>query len=309
MNHNKHAIRALLIIIAALVAGFGVRSALIPDSWGQFGPYRGDHLFEIRKQEPLIQDDDSCLDCHEKEWEMAEGKHAAAPCEDCHQSASLHAVKSDKAPSGDAVARTEAKATAQLALQSILAVMRQGWDKKEIDRFLAILNKGKTGVRIRLFRGAVVVRQFGQREGEAAAMQKEPDIMEALADGKERLLSDKVNVRYLYPLIAETQCIECHTASAPGQVQGILEVTFPVANLALKRYKKLSPMSIDRSREACQICHALLASRPKAFPQVDDFDQHITKGWKITMGPVDLNGRCITCHNPHSPSIVKRKEK
>ncbi|MDH4184980.1 MAG: DUF3365 domain-containing protein, partial [Nitrospinota bacterium] len=257
---------------------------------------------------PLIQDIDTCIDCHEKEWDMADSKHGSVPCEDCHQSPGLHAQKSEKAPTDDEVAKTEAQTIARLSFQSILAVMSQGWDKKEIDRFLALQNEGKTGISIRLFRGAVVAKQFGQREGEAAMLKQAPDILEAMADGKERLITDEKNVRYIYPLIADKKCLECHTASAVGDVQGALEVALPVASLALKRYRKLAPMSIDRSREACQICHERLSARPKGFPQVEDFDKHITKGWKAALGPVDVKARCVTCHKPHFPAMVKSKE-
>lgn len=51
-----------------------------------------------------------------------------------------------------------------------------------------------------------------------------------------------------------------------------------------------SKLTVNRNSELCQVCHEKLASRPAGFPQV--------------ASAVHSPGvSCISCHNPHSPSL------
>ena len=55
---------------------------------------------------------------------------------------------------------------------------------------------------------------------------------QALADGKEAILfPDKVNIRYLYPVLAEEECLSCHTRSSLGSVHGVIDIVQPIGNL------------------------------------------------------------------------------
>lgn len=47
-------------------------------------------------------------------------------------------------------------------------------------------------------------------------------------------------------------------------------------------------VSVDNSRDLCELCHARLTARPSGFPQVQP-DEHY-------VGPL-----CVSCHQPHRP--------
>ncbi len=79
-------VKRLLILSVILVGSFLIlRSFLIPDSFGEFGHYRGDVLNEIQSLEVKYQGETVCLDCHEDYGEFKKvGLHAEISCESCH---------------------------------------------------------------------------------------------------------------------------------------------------------------------------------------------------------------------------------
>jgi hypothetical protein len=59
-------VKRLLILIVVLVAAFLlVRSLLIPDSFGQYGHYRGLALDENKAHDVKYLGEEACLDCHD----------------------------------------------------------------------------------------------------------------------------------------------------------------------------------------------------------------------------------------------------
>lgn len=77
--------RALLIVSIAIMAGFIVRPLFVPASFGEYGDFRADNLFELREQLPVYGDGVICASCHEENAvKKAGGRHAAVPCEACH---------------------------------------------------------------------------------------------------------------------------------------------------------------------------------------------------------------------------------
>ena len=91
--HAKHVVRAFLLLIIAVVALVLLRTLLVPDSWGQFGWYRGDNVAEQRAKEQRHGGNTACMECHDQEYETLAGAgHAAVKCEGCHAAVALHAV-------------------------------------------------------------------------------------------------------------------------------------------------------------------------------------------------------------------------
>lgn len=91
MQNSKHVFRALFLIIIWGIVFLVVRGLMIPDSYGEFGHYRGDNVAEQRAKSPVHGRLDSCDSCHAKQAEtIHRGKHSTVPCQDCH--APLNAV-------------------------------------------------------------------------------------------------------------------------------------------------------------------------------------------------------------------------
>lgn len=90
--HAKHVFRAAILLLAVLIAMVLGRSAFVPETWGEFGRYRGAAVNDFREKPILHGGDDSCAMCHDEEYaEHAAGVHAPLRCELCHAPVALHA--------------------------------------------------------------------------------------------------------------------------------------------------------------------------------------------------------------------------
>ncbi|MGA9665507.1 MAG: EAL domain-containing protein [Gallionella sp.] len=130
-------------------------------------------------------------------------------------------------------ARVEAQQTSRLAFESLYSAMRKGWNKQEIRENIVRLNNAMPGLRIEVYRGKPVERQFGAMPGQSSAIAADAPLATALSDGHEAMLiaDGGKAIRYLYPVLATGQCQTCHTNSHVGAVYGVIDVTYPVEDL------------------------------------------------------------------------------
>jgi len=130
------------------------------------------------------------------------------------------------------LARDDARQTSQLVFQSLYSAMRQGWNKQEIKNAISRLNETFPDLKINVFRGDIVARQFGAMPGEMQLIARDEPLRQALQTGQDTLLfPDRNHIRYLYPVAAKQDCLSCHTQSYPGAVHGVIDITYPVTNL------------------------------------------------------------------------------
>ena len=76
----------LLILIVAGGAGFVfVRGQMIPEDFGEHGPFRTAAMAELAARPSQLQEDTTCLECHEDVGEeRAEAVHITVRCAHCH---------------------------------------------------------------------------------------------------------------------------------------------------------------------------------------------------------------------------------
>ena len=75
----KHITRLLMIMAIAVVVVFTVKKLLVPDSFYQYGHYRGDAVAEIASKVPKLQGSASCQSCHKEVYaEWSSGIHRKA---------------------------------------------------------------------------------------------------------------------------------------------------------------------------------------------------------------------------------------
>lgn len=79
-------LRRLLPLFAIFIAIFLViRYFLVPDSFGQYGHYRGDALKDVASKELFHASKEDCFDCHDDIREKLENdSHAGLSCIICH---------------------------------------------------------------------------------------------------------------------------------------------------------------------------------------------------------------------------------
>jgi diguanylate cyclase (GGDEF)-like protein len=131
------------------------------------------------------------------------------------------------------LARADARQTSKLVFESLYSAMRKGWNKEEIKEVIQRLNKAMPGLKINVYRGEIVERQFGAMSGEAPVIASDPVLAKALRDGKDAMLVAEggESIRYLYPVQASEECLVCHTQSFQGAVHGVIDITYPIEEL------------------------------------------------------------------------------
>ncbi len=91
MEHAKHIIRAVLLLLMIAVLFVLVRHFVYPKSFGAYGHYRFDSVAEYAAQQPLHGAPDGCRECHDEAARTnAGGKHASVSCEVCHGPRGIH---------------------------------------------------------------------------------------------------------------------------------------------------------------------------------------------------------------------------
>jgi len=130
------------------------------------------------------------------------------------------------------LAEEEARQTSELIFQSLYSAMRKGWTQDEIGEIIGRLNDTRPDATIRVFRGAPVIAQYGERPVEKGRRERDPLLQRVLASGQEKLITDDRKLRYLYPVVVKEECQGCHAAPV-GAVNGVVDITFPVTNLKI----------------------------------------------------------------------------
>ena len=79
-------IKRLLLAFAIFIGLMLVlKYYLTPESWREYGPYRGNALKEIANKEPKFVQMETCIMCHDSIGELkANSVHVSIQCETCH---------------------------------------------------------------------------------------------------------------------------------------------------------------------------------------------------------------------------------
>ncbi len=89
-THLKRAFTLLAIVIIAFIF---VRSIAVPDSFGEYGWYRGDSVGEIRSLPVEHAGSPTCgeVDCHNTLYSIwSQSRHKTVNCETCHGPSEKH---------------------------------------------------------------------------------------------------------------------------------------------------------------------------------------------------------------------------
>ena len=129
------------------------------------------------------------------------------------------------------LAREDARKTSRLVFQSLYSAMKKGWNKNEISDIIDRLNQTEPEMKIRVYRGEPVIRQFGEITGERAIRENDRFISDALQTGQDQLISKENSIRYIYPIQVKQECLVCHTMAKEGDINGVIDIDYPIQNL------------------------------------------------------------------------------
>ena len=98
IRNTRHILLLLLLIIIGGVVFQVGRTALLPETFGEQGPYRTAAVLAEASQPSVFPADAVCHECHsDVQEERAETLHAAVSCVHCHGYARDHIVQARKA--------------------------------------------------------------------------------------------------------------------------------------------------------------------------------------------------------------------
>ncbi len=89
---SAHLTRLAAVVLLGAVAFVALRAAVIPKSFGRYGPYRGDALAEMMARPIRYAGHEACEGCHPDVLEIkSKGVHGHVNCESCHGPLANHA--------------------------------------------------------------------------------------------------------------------------------------------------------------------------------------------------------------------------
>ncbi|MCX6074140.1 MAG: EAL domain-containing protein [Campylobacterales bacterium] len=129
------------------------------------------------------------------------------------------------------LARNDARKTSRLAFEALYSAMEKGWSQKELDAIIVRLNSVEPNMRINAYRSPRVVALFGDRINDKRIREHDPMVMRAMRG--EEILTGNDEIRYLYPIVVNQECLKCHVNAKVGDINGVIDVHFPVGNLKI----------------------------------------------------------------------------
>ncbi|MCI4405836.1 MAG: diguanylate cyclase [Sulfuricurvum sp.] len=131
----------------------------------------------------------------------------------------------------DDLARVDARKTSRLAFEALYSAMEKGWSKKELDSIIVRLNEVEPQMKINAYRSPIVAELFGDHGNDKQMRENDPMVAKAMRG--EDILTGDDEIRYLYPIVVKKECVACHTNAKIGDINGVIDVRFPVANLKI----------------------------------------------------------------------------
>ena len=131
------------------------------------------------------------------------------------------------------IAKNGAHQQAELVFESLYSIMKKGWSRSDIDEIIDRFDTKLPNMHLRLIRSESVAQQFGDNAQAIAARNNDPLIQQAFATKQESIEEVDKQLRFIYPVIAQQECLGCHSNAKQGDVNGIIEITFPISSIGL----------------------------------------------------------------------------
>lgn len=129
------------------------------------------------------------------------------------------------------MAKADGQRISHLVFEHFYSVMRKGASRDEIDDLVHHIQNQLPNYEVTIIRGEPVVRQFGDRPGQAELRAHDPVLRIVLRSGEEYSGFLDSNLRYLFPVRVTGECAGCHTQAEIGEINGVISVSVPLAAL------------------------------------------------------------------------------
>gem|GEM_PF-572692 len=130
------------------------------------------------------------------------------------------------------MAKVDAKKSSALVFESLYSAMEKGITKTDLNRIINRLNSVEQDMNVSAYRSKKVAELFGEVEIDKKIRDNDPVMAKAML-GEDVLIINDDTIRYLYPVRVKSECIKCHTNTKDGDVNGVIDISYPVTNLKL----------------------------------------------------------------------------
>ena len=127
----------------------------------------------------------------------------------------------------------DANKTSELVFEIMNTKMQEGWAKKDLALILNKLEHIRIGLKVKSYRSAKVEQILGVHKEDKKIVQNDPHIQKAMAGEKQFLIQEDGSIRYLYPMKVKQECITCHYNTKVGDINGVLDITYPPSEIKI----------------------------------------------------------------------------
>jgi diguanylate cyclase (GGDEF)-like protein len=129
------------------------------------------------------------------------------------------------------MAQADAQRISHLVFEHLYSVMQKGATRAELDDLVHHIRVQLPNYEVVIVRGEPVVRQYGDRPGQAYLRQKDSDIADVIHSGQARSDTKGENLRHLFPVKVGAECTGCHSMARVGEVNGVISISVPMSSL------------------------------------------------------------------------------
>ncbi|SDD61694.1 sensor histidine kinase [Rhodospira trueperi] len=149
----------------------------------------------------------------------------------CSEAAVFWLVRTQEETSVLALAESRARATSEQVFEHVYTTMRHGPRPGELASIVERLNDRMEAASIRLIRGVTVEGQFGEAPSWNGVRDNDPEVARAFRTGRERVIRDGDELRFLRPLTVVEECKACHVGDIGETINGVMDIRFAMDSL------------------------------------------------------------------------------
>ncbi|WP_419782726.1 EAL domain-containing protein [Malaciobacter marinus] len=129
--------------------------------------------------------------------------------------------------------KIDAKKTSKLVFQSLYSAMEKGWTKEDLKNIIDRINTIDDEMIVNVYRSPIVAEVYGDIKSDAKARKANPFVKQALKSEEVLNIIDDSMIQFFYPIIAEQQCLKCHTNAKEDDVLGVIDISYPINDLKI----------------------------------------------------------------------------
>lgn len=128
------------------------------------------------------------------------------------------------------ISRDEIRQFSQMVFESSLTAMLALDSKQGIRAAPKRMERTGPGMTVNLIRGETVDELYGEDELGSMRRRNDLNIFDVFKNKKESTFRKGEYIRFLYPVLFQTGCLNCHKNAEIDQVSGVVEIIYPVKN-------------------------------------------------------------------------------